>query len=83
VSHEGTPLCGAERPVGVILAGGIGRRIGGVQDNERISVREAVEAIRPLLFEIDDPTVLFNVNAPEDLLGAATMLDRGYPKVKS
>jgi molybdenum cofactor guanylyltransferase len=39
-------------------------------------VREAVAALGPRLVEVDDPELLFNVNAPEDLLGAAAILDR-------
>jgi len=39
-------------------------------------VREAVAAIGPRLLEVEDPDALFNVNAPDDLLIAATMLDR-------
>src|SRR5205085_9388577 len=30
-------------------------------------VREAVAAIGPRLFEVEDPDALFNVNAPDDL----------------
>jgi molybdenum cofactor guanylyltransferase len=39
-------------------------------------LRELVAAIDPLVLEVDDPDVLFNVNAPEDLLQAAAILDR-------
>lgn len=39
-------------------------------------VREAVEGIGPRVFEVDDPEVLFEVNAPDDLLQAAAMLSR-------
>jgi molybdenum cofactor guanylyltransferase len=39
-------------------------------------VREVVGAIRPLLIEVEDQEELFNVNAPEDLLRAAAILDR-------
>lgn len=39
-------------------------------------LREAVAPIGPRLFEVEDPEVLFNVNAPDDLLMAAAMLDR-------
>jgi molybdenum cofactor guanylyltransferase len=38
-------------------------------------LREAVSAIHPRLFEVEDPDALFNVNAPEDLLQAAAILD--------
>jgi molybdopterin-guanine dinucleotide biosynthesis protein A len=39
-------------------------------------LREAVAAIGPRLFEVDDVEELFNVNAPDDLLMASAMLDR-------
>jgi molybdopterin-guanine dinucleotide biosynthesis protein A len=39
-------------------------------------VREAVAAIAPRLLQVEDREVLFNVNAPEDLLQAAAILDR-------
>jgi molybdopterin-guanine dinucleotide biosynthesis protein A len=39
-------------------------------------LREAVAAIRPRLFEVEDAEELFNVNAPDDLLMASAMLDR-------
>lgn len=40
---------------------------------------DAVAALEPRLVEIDDATPFFNVNAPEDLLTAAGLLDRGGP----
>jgi molybdopterin-guanine dinucleotide biosynthesis protein A len=52
-------------------------------DLDAVSLRDAVAALRPRLFEVSDPNLLFNVNAPEDLLTAAGMLDRFQPKVKS
>lgn len=39
-------------------------------------LRELVRALAPALLEVDDPEELFNVNAPEDLLRAAAILDR-------
>jgi molybdopterin-guanine dinucleotide biosynthesis protein A len=51
-----------------------------------VSLMQAVRGIGPRLVEVDDPDELFNVNAPEDLLHAAALLDRrrpGYPNVKS
>jgi molybdopterin-guanine dinucleotide biosynthesis protein A len=39
------------------------------------AAQEAVAMIAPRLLEVD-PDVLFNVNAPDDLLQAAAMLDR-------
>jgi molybdenum cofactor guanylyltransferase len=40
-------------------------------------LREQVAALSPRLVEIEEQQTLFNVNAPEDLLQAAAMLDRG------
>jgi molybdopterin-guanine dinucleotide biosynthesis protein A len=40
------------------------------------SLREQVEALGPRMLDVEDPDELFNVNAPEDLLQAAAMLDR-------
>ncbi len=48
--------------------------------------RQVVAALAPRRLEVLDPDALFNVNAPDDLLQAAAMLDRRrrlYPKVKS
>jgi len=39
-------------------------------------LREAVAAIGPRLFEVEDAEELFEVNAPDDLLMASAMLDR-------
>jgi molybdenum cofactor guanylyltransferase len=38
-------------------------------------LRDCVAAIRPALFEVSDPELLFNVDAPDDLLQASAMLD--------
>jgi molybdopterin-guanine dinucleotide biosynthesis protein A len=46
-------------------------------------LRDAVASLDPVLLEIEDADVLFNVNTPDDLLQAAAMLDRDQPKVKS
>jgi molybdopterin-guanine dinucleotide biosynthesis protein A len=43
---------------------------------EQAAVRATVAGIGPRLVEIEDPELLFNVNAPEDLLQAAAILDR-------
>jgi molybdenum cofactor guanylyltransferase len=45
--------------------------------HEDIPLRDAVSALGPRLLQVDDPEALFNVNAPDDLLLAAAMLDRG------
>jgi len=43
------------------------------------SVTDAVAALRLRVLDVDDPQPFFNVNAPEDLLTAAGLLDRGRP----
>jgi molybdopterin-guanine dinucleotide biosynthesis protein A len=43
------------------------------------SVMDAVAALQPRIVELDDVQPFFNVNAPEDLLTAAGLLDRGTP----
>jgi molybdopterin-guanine dinucleotide biosynthesis protein A len=45
-------------------------------------LREVVGGLSPRLLEILDPDALFNVNAPDDLLQAAAMLDqrRAHPR---
>jgi molybdopterin-guanine dinucleotide biosynthesis protein A len=54
-----------------------------------IALRDAVAALHPRLYEVEDPACVFNVNSPVDLLQAAGILDRrragrpGYPNVKS
>ncbi len=39
-------------------------------------LRDLVRALGPRLLEVTDPDALFNVNAPDDLLQAAAMLDQ-------
>ncbi len=39
-------------------------------------LRDQIAEIGPRLLEVEEPELLFNVNAPEDLLGAAAILDR-------
>jgi molybdopterin-guanine dinucleotide biosynthesis protein A len=41
-----------------------------------VPMREAVAALDPLAFPVEDPEALFNVNSPDDLLQATAMLDR-------
>lgn len=43
------------------------------------SLTDAVAALDPGVLELDDAQSFFNVNAPEDLLTAAALLDRGTP----
>jgi molybdopterin-guanine dinucleotide biosynthesis protein A len=44
-------------------------------------LREHVSAIGPKLLEVDSPEALFNVNAPEDLLSAAAILDHRRTRI--
>jgi molybdopterin-guanine dinucleotide biosynthesis protein A len=68
----GQPLLGCYQPAAVEALG---------RPGDQVALRDAVAAIGPRLLEVE-PETLFNINAPEDLLQAAAMLDR-YPKVKS
>jgi len=43
------------------------------------ALTDAVAALRPRILELDDTRPFFNVNAPEDLLTAAGLLDRDGP----
>jgi molybdopterin-guanine dinucleotide biosynthesis protein A len=43
------------------------------------SMRETIAALDPVLFEVDDPDELFDVDSPADLLQAAAMLDQRRP----
>lgn len=70
-THHGRlhPLLGCYQPeaaprLATALAGG------------DVRLRDAVMGLEPRLIEIEDVQSLFNINAPEDLLHAAAMLDR-------
>jgi molybdopterin-guanine dinucleotide biosynthesis protein A len=39
-------------------------------------LRETIQAIDPVLLEVDDPDELFDIDSPDDLLQAAAMMDR-------
>jgi molybdenum cofactor guanylyltransferase len=41
-----------------------------------VPVREAVAALHPAHYEVEDADELFNINSPDDLLLAAAMVDR-------
>jgi molybdopterin-guanine dinucleotide biosynthesis protein A len=41
-----------------------------------IPLRETVAALGPVLYEVEDPECLFNVNSPDELLQASGLLDR-------
>jgi molybdenum cofactor guanylyltransferase len=63
------PLLGCYQPrAGPLLAPEARRGV--------LPAREVVSAIGPRRFEVADPLELFNINAPDDLLQAAAMLDR-------
>jgi molybdenum cofactor guanylyltransferase len=65
---DAQPLLGCYQPLALAL----------LQQGEfgpDTSLRERIASIEPLLFEVDDPELLFNVNTPDDLLQAAAMLD--------
>ncbi len=66
VRGEAQPLLGCYQPRAAQLLG---------QPFDR-PLREQVAALGPRLLEVEDSEQLFNVNAPEDLLRAAAMLDR-------
>jgi molybdenum cofactor guanylyltransferase len=42
----------------------------------QLRLRDAVAALDPRRFAVEEPELLFNVNTPDDLLQAAAMLDR-------
>jgi molybdenum cofactor guanylyltransferase len=44
--------------------------------NPGVALREAIAALHPVPYEVEDPDCLFNVNTPDDLLQAAGMLNR-------
>lgn len=44
-----------------------------------VRLRDAVAALDPVRYQVEDPDLLFNVNSPDDLLQAAAMLDRQRP----
>jgi molybdopterin-guanine dinucleotide biosynthesis protein A len=53
---------------------------------EGVPLREAVSALGPRIVEVSDPRLLFNINTPEDLLKARSLLEdpsRDQPNVKS
>jgi molybdopterin-guanine dinucleotide biosynthesis protein A len=63
-------------PAAEALAAAAGR------DGARLT--DELRALDPRLIEVDEPEAFFNVNAPEDVLHAAAILDRrSYPNVKS
>jgi molybdopterin-guanine dinucleotide biosynthesis protein A len=63
------PLLGCYQPAALDLLSAVHRAV------DR-PLRETVASLDPVLYEVDDPDALFNVNTPADLLQAAAMLDR-------
>jgi molybdopterin-guanine dinucleotide biosynthesis protein A len=63
------PLLALYLPAAMALLGRGARR-------DHSPLREQVAAIGPRLIEVDDPNAFFNINAPEDLLRAAALMDR-------
>jgi molybdopterin-guanine dinucleotide biosynthesis protein A len=51
-------------------------RLAEAASDPNIRLRDAVAALEPRRYEVEDPDGLFNVNTPDDLLQAAAMLDR-------
>jgi molybdenum cofactor guanylyltransferase len=66
---EVQPLLGCFQPTA------LPRLVEAARDPE-LRLRDAMSGLGPLLYEVEDPELLFNVNTPDDLLQAAAMLDR-------
>jgi len=47
-----------------------------LRGDPEVALRDAVGSLHPVLFEVEDPELVFNVNSPDDLLQAAALLDR-------
>ena len=62
------PLLGCYQPSALEPLGHAGAEDG-------VALREAVAALEPVRYEVEEPDELFNVNGPDDLLQAAAMLD--------
>jgi molybdopterin-guanine dinucleotide biosynthesis protein A len=45
-------------------------------EHPEVPVRDAVAALAPVLYEVQDPIELFNINSPADLLQASAMFCR-------
>jgi molybdopterin-guanine dinucleotide biosynthesis protein A len=50
--------------------------LSGALERSEVPVREAVAALDPTHYEVEDADELFNINSPDDLLQAAAMVDR-------
>ena len=77
-AHQGAaqPLLGCYQPQAAELLAPSARQA-------TLPLREAVAAIGPRLLEVEDPELLFNINAPEDVLGAAAIIDRRRRSARS
>jgi molybdopterin-guanine dinucleotide biosynthesis protein A len=63
------PLLGCYQPRALALLSGAARAA-------TAPLVEMIDAIEPVLLEVDEPEELFDVDTPDDLLQAAAMLDR-------
>ncbi len=66
------PLLGCYQPEAL-------RPLSAALKRSEIPVREAVAALQPMYYEVEDADALFNINSPDDLLQAAAMVDRRRP----
>jgi molybdenum cofactor guanylyltransferase len=67
---------GASQPLLACYQHSALERLAALELDDELSLRAAVAALDPVALEVSDPDELFNVNAPEDLLAAAAILDR-------
>jgi molybdopterin-guanine dinucleotide biosynthesis protein A len=63
------PLLGCYQPEAL-------ERLTAALQRQNVPVVEAVAALDPRSYAVEDPEALFNVNSPDDLLQASAMLDR-------
>jgi molybdopterin-guanine dinucleotide biosynthesis protein A len=71
------PICeGAIQPLLALYLPRAGPLLVPGAKRAELRLRDEITAISPRLLEIADPDAFFNVNAPDDLLRAAGMLDR-------
>jgi molybdopterin-guanine dinucleotide biosynthesis protein A len=71
------PTCeGSMQPLLALYLPAAMTLLGRLAPQSDMPLRDQVAAIHPRLIEVDNPEAFFNVNAPEDLLHAAALLDR-------
>jgi molybdopterin-guanine dinucleotide biosynthesis protein A len=74
--EELQPMLGCYQPeAGELLAVALG--------HDDVRLTDAVAALGPRLYAVEDPDALFNVNTPDDLLVAAGMLDRRRAPIRT